>query len=922
MEEFAFNLFREVDKLFDTKYVNTSKFYNDNKVTQYCPKQDGYTSCYNDYQRINAIGTYVFMELIGKYQKLNGMDDERYLSYFIMWISHILYRRFEDNTFTLNSIYDKHLKNNFGNFNYWNILHNKKYLTNSNIAIMNVLYFLFQQILDTIKTTQTEDIQPHEYANKALEFYVIYNKIFKHINPCGPYRELLNHLKTTYNEFIKIAKNKNANNQDVLNQLIELSPKEKKFGDKFNSKGCIKIHKKLNDNTSKLIKIGNSMLKDYAKKKTQNTPDLIESQDTAFYYYYGYDDDDVNGGDGINGGDDVNSGDDAIDDDDDLGTSDDTKDDLSINADNKNQNLDPKQGNSTDVSRNDTQMNNPSTSDKSPSQGEASGDKHGITPPKIEDTLTPIPVPMKQTRDDNSQQSHQITDSNIPGGASTPSDSGSKDTGNIKEPQENKQGGIGGDKQDSGGGIGDKTNPHSDPNTPSSHPLTSDTNQGNPNDGSVDGKGDTDKGPSNTGGGQNDKGGPGDGSNGDQGSQGDPGGKKDSGGGAPGDQAAMHSSGGSNGYFSNLWKTHLNPMNHIPSVSNIYQSSKDILTNATNKVSNAYNSAITIAQDTYDKSVDIVKGAYDKTVTTVKNAYTTSTNYISGTVNSITNQFNSFGGSQLSGDQSGSGGSGNSLPTDNNPSNTMQVPTPDPNLPSPPPPSPPPPSPSLPPIPQSQPPSATSPPSQPQSNQPQGPSPSITPDPQTLSDPPSSKSLDPQTSSTTIQQIAPTDGNKAFQIPPSGQGTLASSGSNSLNTKNENVISVANVKVKETSSIWCIGSNNKCDITGISIIVISISIILTIMYKYLSLGRTSKSKRKKSMKKVINSIGGKRPIQIIIKSYDRNKDLKPIINSVDRKKDSLLNIYKLMQADPIPFINVFFLLIFFVYKRQLNYLEL
>ncbi|CAD2088357.1 fam-b protein [Plasmodium vinckei brucechwatti] len=68
-----------------------------------------------------------------------------------------------------------------------------------------------------------------------------------------------------------------------------------------------------------------------------------------------------------------------------------------------------------------------------------------------------------------------------------------------------------------------------------------------------------------------------------------------------------------------------------------------------------------------------------------------------------------------------------------------------------------------------------------------------------------------------------------------------------------------------------LGSNNKCDIPGISIIVISISIILKIMYKYLPLECTSKSKRKKNMKKVINSIGGKRPIQIIIKSFNTKK---------------------------------------------------
>ncbi|CAD2085018.1 CIR protein PIR protein [Plasmodium vinckei brucechwatti] len=856
MEEYAFNLFREVDKLFDTKSVNTSKFYNDNKVSQYCPKQDGYTSCYSDYQRINAIGTYVFMELYNKNRILNGMNDERHLSYFIMWMSHILYRKFEDNTFTLNYIYNKHLKNNFGNFNYWNLLHNKKYLTNSNIAIMNVLYFLFQQILDTIKTIQTKDIQSHEYTSKSLEFYVIYNKIFKHINPCGPYRELLNRLKTIYNEFIKNAKNKYANREDVLNQLIELSPNEKSFGNKFNSKGCIKIHKKLNNNTSKLIKIGNSMLKDYAEKKIQNTPDLINSQDTKFYYYYGFDDDDVNGGDGVNGGDDVNSGDDAIDDDDDE-NGDLRNNGITINSSNQEQN--GQQGASI-VSK-PASENSPPTPPQAPQ-------KSG-TSPRSEKTDSDI-----QKGNSDSEGGEKGDPDRGKGGTNNLSGSTGDGPGNgVSGGQVGTDSGTGSGK---GGTKGESGSPGSVQNDQGGSPVGSGSQGGSSNQRGSDDRSKTSE-----------------------------------------DQVPTHPSGASSGYLPSILGTSFNLTSYMPSASGIYESSKNILTNTANKITSAYNSAMTIAQGTYDKTVSIAKNAYGNVVSTVKDTYTRSTDYISGAVNSITIQLNPFGSSQLGDNQPGSGGSGNSLPTDNNPSNTTQVPTQDPNLPSPPSPSP-----SLPPIPQSQLPSATSPPSQPQSNQPQGSSPSINPDPQTLSDPPSSKSLDPQTSSTLIQQTAPTNGNKAFQISPSGQGTLASSGSNSLNTKNENVISVANVKVKETSSIWCIGSNNKCDITGISIIVISISIILTIMYKYLSLGRTSKSKRKKSMKKVINSIGGKRPIQIIIKSYDRKKGLKPVINSVCRKKDPLLNIYKLMKADPVPFINVFFLLIFFVYKRQLNYLEL
>ncbi|VTZ68206.1 CIR protein [Plasmodium chabaudi chabaudi] len=100
-----------------------------------------------------------------------------------------------------------------------------------------------------------------------------------------------------------------------------------------------------------------------------------------------------------------------------------------------------------------------------------------------------------------------------------------------------------------------------------------------------------------------------------------------------------------------------------------------------------------------------------------------------------------------------------------------------------------------------------------------------------------------------------------------------------------------------------------------AIAVILIPIISLIIYKYLSRERTKKSE-KKNMKKVINLAYGKRKTQIIIKSCDRTKDLKPVINSVDRKKDSLLNIHKLMQANSIPFINLFFLLIFLSIKEN------
>ncbi|SCL89997.1 CIR protein [Plasmodium chabaudi chabaudi] len=215
----------------------------------------------------------------------------------------------------------------------------------------------------------------------------------------------------------------------------------------------------------------------------------------------------------------------------------------------------------------------------------------------------------------------------------------------------------------------------------------------------------------------------------------------------------------------------------------------------------------------------------------------------------------------------------------------------------------------------------------------------------------------------------------SISISSSGQGATSDASSS---------ITVTDVKINEKSSIWCIGSNKKCNIIGIGIIGISIFVFLAFMFKYLSFGSKKKSKKKKITKKVINLVDGRKMEKTFIKSIDREKKskiiinpgdnkkiakiimnsddtnkpikmeinpwdekrethitinsehtkkyTKSVINSGDRKKTkivvnsvnekiSLLNIYKFMKADPMPFINLFFLLIFFVYKRKRSTIE-
>ncbi|CAD2096451.1 CIR protein PIR protein [Plasmodium vinckei lentum] len=167
------------------------------------------------------------------------------------------------------------------------------------------------------------------------------------------------------------------------------------------------------------------------------------------------------------------------------------------------------------------------------------------------------------------------------------------------------------------------------------------------------------------------------------------------------------------------------------------------------------------------------------------------------------------------------------------------------------------------------------------------------------------------------KQVNPSDSPPEKQPQPSAD---PSSKTHSLNIETGN----AGINVKENTPqiVNYIDSFKGYNRFEIAITVILIPIILGIAYKYRPFGWRKELKKKKSMKKVINSFGGKKLMQIIIKSVDTKKVTNPVINPIREEKKSLLNIYKLMQADPILFINLFFLLIFFVYKRKNDFLEL
>ncbi|EUD73611.1 hypothetical protein YYG_00699 [Plasmodium vinckei petteri] len=224
----------------------------------------------------------------------------------------------------------------------------------------------------------------------------------------------------------------------------------------------------------------------------------------------------------------------------------------------------------------------------------------------------------------------------------------------------------------------------------------------------------------------------------------------------------------------------------------------------------------------------------------------------------------------------------------------------------------------------------------------------------------SKKNEDPPSNPTSIPQIGPTSQKQSFpqsqhiaSHPPQVtiqvnssthkknlQLAKSQSPDSNLKTKwnilpttwNESVDCKPKINFINTTLVCC--TYERCSLTGISVILVLIPIILSLAYKVNSniITKYDTFKEfslfichvngKKNMKSVIKFADGNRKTQIIINSYDRNKNLKPVINSVGIKKNPLLNIYKLMQTDPIPFINLFFLLIFFVYKRKDSFLEL
>ncbi|CAD2085048.1 PIR protein CIR protein [Plasmodium vinckei brucechwatti] len=876
MNDKTCDLLSEVDNLFTRGTVNAARFNKFTECHSYCPYQNGSkeNECTNDYERINALGSYLFNKISEINKDFKGATgDKRHIEVFMMWLGDKLFKIENDYKATLEESYEKNLKKIMGNVKYWEGIDSKKLYKRATIKKMNELYNLLSHICKLIIEYNTNIQNPKKHNRKRLGNYSAqcishYRAIISSANGCKPYLQLLDSLKMIYENFrmYKIDYNNNIKEDDkklLLNRIQNLTTFEKE------NKYLLGVIAKISFD-DKECKEAKSKDEQIGEKILQNKP-----KDTALPKKSG-------------------------------------------------------KGPQTKLS-------------PSAPQGKPRPPAHVKPPTEPRLRLQPQPQPIAPGRSPDQPQK--------PGPPPTsPSASSQKDT-KLKtpqagEPHQNGPGGPGDEKKDinsgldSHGGSGTPVGTGGGQRSPNSGTGDSVNGQGSGQDNGKDSK-------EGIGGGKSEQGSTSSGARGGQGSQritnSESGGADGGLGASKGGQKALDRSKGNKGGGTDdganggagtpgsgvngggiTQGDQGNPSGGLsnqgnPSVGSNDQGDKsgglsdpasntsggsfdlwspfrEFILNGT-EIYNKTFQFIKENQQRLNDAKDQISNAYDSAVNNLKSAYSVSSSYFSDIISNISSQFNQVGTPPKPGN------SGNSPPQNNDQSQKNGGPSSSPTK--------------------------DPPPKDPQSNS----IPTTSKDPSQLP-PQLSSSPTPQQPQQSFSQPQPTT-HQNPQAPaqvnqPNSQkiGQLVKSLSSDIILKKTwNIFPTTwngsgdckpEIKFMNATLVCC--TSEQCSLTGILITIVLIPIILSIAYKYLSFGSSKKSE-KKNMKKVINFHDGNRKTKIIISSNDRNKDLKPVINSVGAKKDSLINIYKIIQADPMPFINLFFLLIFFVYKRKRDTIE-
>ncbi|CAD2087450.1 PIR protein CIR protein [Plasmodium vinckei brucechwatti] len=874
---------REVDENFNNGGVNVGKFNKFTECHSHCPRKNNSkeNKCTNNYERINALGSYLFNkihEFNKTYEQKKGVS--QHIEVFMIWLGAKLFKMDSDYKATLEESYKNHLESIMGNVNYWEII-SKKLYKNATIRKMDELYSLLDNVCKLITEYNKNPTNPNRKAlvNHAVKCRNFYKSIHKSVNGCRPYLYLLDSVKMMYENFRwnQIVNNNNLRGIEKsllvkrIESLTTFNNENKLFVTlseilSFNDKACVEA--KSNDE-----KIGKNIESQKSKGIVLSKKNPTENQGRV------------------------------------SGKLPSANPSVPKSAPVKPPERPPAQtagGKSTQPqppassqkkeqsspttvqqpvppalslppSKNDPSLLTPQKSEENHKNGtKDSGGTKGSKGGGVNVLGGGISQPVNsegKSKDDAQKKTDQVGNSS-PGPKAGSQSTGMKNQGSGAGGQVKLPGGTGsgtGSGAGSQGGSGSQTK-HS--GSPAPAPSGASTSQspgtpqhpasGTPGASATTSK-DTQNDVSNPQDSNSNQGVPGGTGGGDSGANGLSDQKKSSGGSS---DPALSTPGGSFDWGSSFLRFILNGTDNLNKASQFIQKNQQKVKEATDKINNVYKN-----------TMDNLKDAYDK-----------SSSYFSEFINNVTSQFNQVdsppksGGNQPgSSSPSGGGNSLNQLPSPQLPSatdpknlpSTLPLPNPPPILP-----------------------------------------PELSKDPLQQKNPPSQSQLNTQQTTQTNLSNQKTVGQ--FVKSLSSDLILKKPWNIFPTTWNGSGDCKPEIKFMNATLVCC--TSEQCSLTGIPVILVLIPIILLIGYKYLSFGSSKKSE-KKNMKRVINFHDGNRKTKVIISSNDRSKHLKPVINSVSKKKDPLLNIYKLIRADPMPFINLFFLLIFFVYKRKRDTIE-
>ncbi|CAD2099699.1 PIR protein CIR protein [Plasmodium vinckei lentum] len=894
-------LFLKVDVLFDDGEPNLAKINKQfGKFMRDCPydKASAGYKCQTGLEGIKGLCSHLLAELFKRSKRAQKRENDhsQYVEYVMMWLGYRLFQTESYSSSTLIDFYNNYLMKSYILNDYSDLIMKRKHLKDADLYYMNRFYQLVQQICYITLVYSKNISNVHGIKNDSTIFYNMYTRLYNDINECDSYLNLLNNLKTQYENLRKSLINNSRSSRRFLKgalitnfkDLPATKKKKKTTTIGFDCETCKKVSSNAKKKPSKPApkaqepaipkpptstptatqltlqpqpqqaeqqpspvspekpeksKIPASPSSESSQREKQpplpppeQPPASIETNQKG-----SPDSQDVPNaaGDQLSNQENTPKGSDS----DQHNLASKTKEQGDGTVDKPKQSQDaqqetssPKHGNSSSGSENSDSLRN---SDPKLPTNELKKQQSQSDSTHQPEKKEPSQPESKNGTESKNTQAEGSSHSSGEGNSKTESKGLESSKPNTGDETDDTGSSRTGSKHLDGGssdqGSGNSTEDKKGPQIDQTNQLqTSGTNK----EGSNGDQGNTNNDPLKGGGEQ--------GGQDDQKSQGGPG---DSGTGPGSDQNPKDSDPGEKG-SQNIpgdpfntgpfaFKIISKGMEQLNNAFKFYEEKKEQLTKAKDTIKNLYNTSVSNIKNYFEKSIDFFSSIIDN-------------------VNSDSKQVDIP--TNLDSNQPESKDTGNKLPTSND-----------------------------------------SPPSQENSHQ---------------KDSPPKISLLPSSMEQTQTQQSPQDpsGNKnSDQIDQGGlQKSMENQGVKTENSGTEikgNGTGIGDILLKKYKTI------------GISIIVLLISITLAIMYKYLSSGWRKELKKKKNMKKVISSIGGKRQVQIIINSSSQKRQTKKSINSVYGGKFPLLNVYKLMQADPVPFINLFFLLIFFVYKRKDNSLE-